>query len=362
MDYNLMWDLNTKEKLPRLTWWWWWWIFFIHNKKNPERAKQLMILWSTKNCERIKVNDFDWRRKYDISQAPGKLKFHGMTGIWYYDGTKMLEPFALEPSGFTVRWKGEKGELVPHTDNTYTFKGDPESYRVKIAKNDYEFDLKMVPWTDFMKEHRYNSNRYFKDYSYNILKIYGSKLSGSMKEPGTEKAAVKGTAYFQKVMVNAPAVPWYWGVLHAEDGSYIDYFNPHIGPQILRRTDRPRSIWDWGILSLNRGIQFYIAEQDKRLMFKKVSVTKKFTRDNLPIFQVSGRRGRERIEFTLKSYSRAYWRFEQPWWGRLNSILYYNEYPVTLESFLYRNGSEKITRDDLGYVVGNSEHSWGALL
>ena len=57
---ELMWDLNTDEKIKNLSWWWWWWIFFIKNPKNPARPRQLMILWSTKNCERIIVNDYDW--------------------------------------------------------------------------------------------------------------------------------------------------------------------------------------------------------------------------------------------------------------------------------------------------------------
>lgn len=362
MDYNLMWDLNTKEKQPGLTWWWWWWIFFIKNHENPERSKQLMILWSTKNCDRIKVNDYDWHRKGGISQKPGMLKFNGMTGIWYYDGKKMHEPFALVPSDYTVKWKGESGLLKPHTENTYIFEGDPENYRVLIEQDDYRFDFKMKPWSKFMSEHRYNSNRYLKNWSYNILKIYGSRLGGSMETPQGGREKVTGTAYFQKVMVNAPAVPWYWGVLHAEDGSYIDYFKPHLGFSMLRRTVKPRSIWDWGELALTRSLQFYIQERDSRLMFKKISITKGFTKDNLPVFRVSARKPGTKLEFTLRSYSRAHWRFEQPWWGRFNSILYYNEYPVVLEKFHFEDKDGRIKRDDLGYVTGNSEHSWGILI
>ena len=362
MDYNKMWDLNTGEKLDGLTWWWWWWIFFIKDRKNPKQSKQLMILWSTKNCDHVKVRDFDWHRKKDMVQKPGKLTFDGMTAVWYYNGRKMIEPLALVPSDFTVKWKGESGELIPHTSDTFTYKGNPDKYRVRITHDGYDFDFVMTPWNDFMSEHRYNANHYMGKFGYNILKIYGSQLRGSITEPGEQKEKISGTAYFQKVMVNAPSVPWYWGVIHAQDGSYIDYFMPHIGPPLLRRTVKPRSIWDWGELHLNRGLQYYIKERDDRLLFKKFSVYKKFTGDNLPVFHVSARSADARIDFILRSYSRAYWRFEQPWWGRFNSILYYNEYPVAMEAFRFRDQKSKITLEDLGYVTGNAEHSWGMLM
>jgi hypothetical protein len=356
-----MWDLNTEQKIDGLTWWWWWWIFFIKDPQNPERTRQLMILWSTKNCDRIKVNDFPWERKKPLIQKDGKLQFDGMVGIWYYDGRQMHEPFVLEPFDFTVKWKDESGILKPDSHQNHIFKGDPKKYTVYIEKDDYKFDFTMTPWNKFMDEHRYNANKYMGKMGYNILKIYGMKLSGSMESSERGKEKIEGTAYFQKVMVNAPAVPWYWTVLHIEDGSYIDYFIPHIGFSMLRRTDRPRSIWDFGEVPLNRGLQFYIRSRDERVMFKKVSVVKKFTKDNLPIFEVAARKPGTDIRFALKSYSRAYWRFEQPWWGRFNSIFYYNEYPVTMESFKYRDKKGTILLKDLGFVTGNCEHSWGIL-
>ena len=43
--------------------------------------------------------------------------------------------------------------------------------------------------------------------------LHGCKVEGSLDDQH-----VKGTAYFQKVCVQAPSVPWYWGVLHLDDG------------------------------------------------------------------------------------------------------------------------------------------------
>ncbi|GIR00415.1 MAG: hypothetical protein CM15mP9_1180 [Methanobacteriota archaeon] len=49
---------------------------------------------------------------------------------------------------------------------------------------------------------------------------------------------VSGTAYFQKVCVQAPSPPWFWGMLHFDDGSYIDWFVPHISPTLTAKDSR----------------------------------------------------------------------------------------------------------------------------
>ena len=56
-----MWDLDLEGRIHNLTWWWWWWLFFLKDPANPGRTRQLMILWSTKDTDWIKVNDYLWR-------------------------------------------------------------------------------------------------------------------------------------------------------------------------------------------------------------------------------------------------------------------------------------------------------------
>lgn len=372
---ELMWDLNTDEKIKNLTWWWWWWIFFIKNPKDPSRPRQLMILWSTKNCDHIYVNDYSWERNQDIVKTgePGKgpdgryrkrkMTFDGMTGIWYFDGERMHEPFALERSDFTVEWRGPKGYVRPHLDNVYLFSGDPDGYRVVIKKGDeHEFDLRMRPWNDFMSNHRLKVGHYVGKMGYNIYKIYGSLLKGHIRS-GEVNEDVEGTAYFQKVMVNAPATPWFWGVFHTENGSYIDYFNPHFGFPIWRKTADAESFWDKGGISLSRQFQFYDAEKNKRYEFRKGQVTvRKEVVDGLPTFWVEGTDGETRLSIKVRAYSRAYWRFQQKYLGFFKSVLYYNEYPSEMLEFRLEDGDRVVTLEDLGYIVGNIEHSWGWLV
>jgi len=364
MRESLMWDLNTEERIRNFTWWWWWWLLFIKDPKEPRRSRQLMILWSTKDCQRIKVNDHWWERRFDISKTDDETRFHGMTAAWYYDGRKMHEPFALEDSSFTVRRSSvDEGELLPESENRYVFSGKPGDYRLDIKRPGFDMKFRMGPWNAFMDRQRYKKARYIGKYGYNGLRIYGQKLSGTIgTADGTE--TVTGTAYFQKIMVNAPAFPWYWGVFHIEDGSFIDYMLPHVGLATGRKTEAPRSWRDGNGLRLSNRMQFYVAPEDKTYHFRVKRFNKTWTPEGLPVFQVLGRSkdGKAELELTLESYSRAFWRFEQRYLRWFNSTLYYNEYPVEVRKLEFREGGRRISLGDLGYVTGNCEHTWGKLL
>ena len=250
-DYRNIWILKTDNPIRNLTWWWWWWIFFIR-QEGSERTRQLMILWSTKYTDYVKVMGHDWTCKIPPVWDGNTLKFNGMTASWWYDGERMEDPQVLVESDFEVSHEGLKGELKPLLDGVdYRFYGSPEEYRVNIIDDRNDFRFVLTPWNRYLSEQRFNENQYTQKYSYNIMKIFGMKLSGSIAGE-----SIEGSAYFQRVTVNAPAAPWYWGVVHCEDGSYIDYFQPFIGPQIFRTTEKPTSLLDWGDIRLNRSIHF----------------------------------------------------------------------------------------------------------
>jgi hypothetical protein len=363
-----MWDLNLEGRIRKLTWWWWWWLFFLPDPEHPGRTRQLMILWSTKYTKWKKVMDQVWRPQRDIDRVVDedgvRLAFDGMTAAWWWDGRKMHDPLILEQDDFTVEGKGGEGLLNPHSPLDLRLQGSPQGYRLDISmpKEGHEFHLKMRPWTDFMSLHRFRANNFTKKYSYNILRIYGSKVSGSYLAHGEEVDAT-GTAYFQKVRVNAPGAPWYWCVLHTERGDYLDYFLPHLGLTIFRQKERPKSWLDRGEYMLGKSLQFWEEEAQFLHKFKRVRIRKTFTDDDLPVFHVHGENDQGTIELELESYARAYWRFEQPWLGGLRrSVLFYNEYPIEVRRFELTRGSRRISLDDLGWVTGNCEHTWGKLL
>ncbi len=359
-DYRSPWTLKFDNMLPDLSWYWWWWIFFIDNPDDPKKPKQLMILWSTKYADDILVHDKHWSVEKLPTWVGNKLKFNGMTAAWWFDGKTMNEPIVLDDMDFEVINNGQKGELRPLCkDADYRFFGSPDNYQVNIIDEKNDFRMKMSPWNDHLQEHRFSQNNYSKKYSYNILKIYGMKLKGKIDgEP------IKGSAYFQRVNVNAPAVPWYWGLVHCQSGDFIYYFNPFIGPQMFRTKRKQRSKLDFGDISLSKSAMYYHKETDTEYNFDKkdITVDHRFDGDTI-IFTVSGEDDEKRILIELKAYSRAHWRFQQPRKLGMKSILYYNEYPATLTSFEFekKDGSLKVIKKDLGRTHANFEHSWGKL-
>lgn len=359
--YENMWVLKTDDMIPNLTWWWWWWIFFIKDPANPGKTKQFMILWSTKYTDDITVMDKKWKVKKLPTWEDGVLKFNGMTAAWWFDGKNMFDPLVLEEMDFEVRHEGDAGELKPMLDGAdYRFFGSPEKYTVNIKDSKNDFHFEMTPWNDYLQEHRFNESHYTKKYSYNIMKIFGMKLKGSIAgQP------IEGSAYQQRVTVNAPAPTWYWGLVHCEDGSYIDYFMPFVGPQIFRTKEKARSRLDWGDIRLNRGIHFYHSPTDTEYRFRTRAVKIEHeVVEELPVFYISGKDKEKEFRLTLKAYSRAFWRFQQPKrWG-MRSILYYNEFPAEVVDFGFRtlDGKLKVDKSDLGETASNFEHSWGKLI
>ncbi len=358
-DHSIPWELKFDNMIPNKSWYWWWWLFFIDDPEKPAEPKQLMILWSTKYTDDITVD----RKRWSVNELPhredGVLKFDGMAAAWWYDGDTMHDPLLLKEMNFEVENGGKKGELRPICDGDYRFFGSPRKYRVHIVDAENDFRLELTPWNEYMQKHRFKENYYTKKYSYNIMKIYGMKLSGTI-----EGEDVTGTAYFQRVNVNAPATPWYWGLVHCETGSFIHYFNPFIGPQIFRTKGKQRSRLDWGDISLSKTLHFYHRESDTEYKFRKKDITldHSFEGDN-PVFYIRGDDGEKRLYMELEAYSRAYWRFQQPRRFGMKSILYYNEYPATLREFRFeeKDGSLTVDKGDLGKTSANFEHTWGKM-
>lgn len=359
VPYKNIWKLRTDNMIEGHSWHWWWWIFFIKNPENPMRPKQLMILWSSKYTDRVKVDHKWWHMDKPPHYVGNNLKFNGMAAAWYFDGKNMQDPLVLREGDFTVTNSGKKGELDPKIEGTdYRFYGSKDEYRVNIQDDENDFKFRLTPWNSYLNKHRLNENKYFRGYNYNILKILGMKLDGAI-----DGKDIEGSAYFQRVSMNAPAMPWYWGIIHCEDGSFIQYFNPFIGPQIFRKGKKQRSLLDWGDISLSKSLLFYHRETDTEYKFRSKDIQIKHSiSDELPSFVITGEDDEKRIKIELDAYSRALWRFEEPNKLRRNSVFHYNEYPAELTDFYFQDNSNEVEKDDLGRTYSNFEHSWGKLL
>ena len=257
-DLSLLWRLDVMPPIPRLSWWWYWVIMFVPDPDNPGRSRQLMVLWSTKETPAIRVSGHWWKpgSRMSIDEHGGHV-IPGMVCAWWYDGKRMFEPLVIRECRMALvndehpLWPasgtGEgAGAIVPILDEDFSLgmrpgnegfwlclTSDPEA-RAEGAPTSFEAEL--TPWWGPPSTLTYRNNVYGLDMGYDILRLQGTKLS--LKVDGEE---FEGTAYFQKVSVQAPSFPWFWGMLHFDDGSYIDWFKPHITPGMTSMDDTPVS-------------------------------------------------------------------------------------------------------------------------
>ena len=347
-----IWKIDESSRISRVAWDWWWWLIFLP-EKNSKKTKQLMILWSTKKCKKISVNDLWWERKGSLERTPEGAKFGGIIAAWYFDGEKMITPLILEEHEIFL-----KQGKIEDSGHKFIMEGNGQ-FSLKIDTGNRKFILKTENWTKFLSKERLTKEIYFGRNIYENLKIYGRKISGKIIENGKGKKA-SGTAYFQRVNVNAPPIPWCWGMFHCSEGSFIEYFASQIGLPCLKRTGMHESIFNNGEISLKKKLHFFHEPTKKHYKFSNFAL-KKIVDGELPTFLITASQKGKSLRMKLKTYSRVCWSFSQPLIRDFATKLFYNEYPTSLEEFELRDGKKIITRGDLGRASGNSEFSWGVL-
>ena len=357
MTWAEVFDADPTHQLPHRTWWWWWFIFFFRNRENPARTKQMVLLWGTRNCRRLVINGHAWEhRQDDLVRTDHAIDCAGVAAGWWYDGTTMHDPLFVDDGPLHGEWDGG-GLLALDNGNRYAFDATKTPQRVVVRRPGLEIALDVHPWTEYLSQIVPTGKRYLSHLGYQMHKIRGVRVSGSI-DFGGRSEALEGSAYFQKVRINSPTSPWYWGVFHARDGSYLDFFMPHLGPQALRRTARHDSPWDWGERYLSNSFQFYEAGTGELHKIKDVEIAKDYV-DDLPVFRIDGEMAGKRVAMEMTTYARATWVIRQPVWGPITNVLHYNEYPANVTRFEFSDGRRRATLDDIGPVVGNCEHSWG---
>ena len=388
-DYSSLWRLDIMPSLPRLSWWWWWVILFIPDPDNPSRSRQLMVLWSSKETPAIRVNDHWWKpgSRMRVDEHNGHV-VPGMVCSWWYDGKEMHEPLIMKECKMVSlddkhplwpnKGSGEgSGAVIPLVDDDLSLgltEGNKKFWlnltSDEVAqKNGAPKSIKaeLTPWWGPPSKLTYKNNVFFSNMGYDILRIQGTKAS--IEIDGQE---FEGTGYFQKVSVQAPTLPWFWGMLHFDDGSYLDWFMPHLSFSCLNLDDKPWKLRDiFRNPKIGSGI-FHDAKRDGTEEFKNCEVEllepddgEEILIDNdgnkLPKFRVRLWNEKTKISLEVRAASRAKWTFDQPTRAGMVSHLTYNEYPLELLRISILDEKGLRTKKDYSWIHGNAEHSWGLL-
>ena len=365
-DLSSLWKLQNIPPIHHLTWDWWWWLVMLDDENGNPAGKQLMVLWSTKDNPLVEVNGHPWmpvgRPGFDDD---GGIAMDGMVAAWWYDGEKLIEPLVLEESRIIViaedhsSWPYEKGGVVAsNTEREFSMGLNPEENKfwLKLETEYGDFDLTMTPWNNAMSSMKVAQAEYGLGMGYGISRLHGALCTGII-----DGGEVNGTAYFQKVCVQAPSPPWFWGVLHLDDGSYIDWFLPHISPTITAKDSRPWKRRDFTHYPLSMGGLFHDVDRQRSERFSQVKVDRTCNENGHPTFHVHMWNGVTEIRIQAKAVARAHWTFDQPTRGGMKSHLTYNEYPLDVVKLEIEDEQGVRTRKDWGVIRGNAEHSWGLL-
>lgn len=387
-DFSSLWRLDVMPPIRRLSWWWWWALILVPDPENPSRSKQLMVLWSTKETPAIRVSGHWWKpgNRMHIDEDGGHV-LPGMVCAWWYDGEDMHEPLVMRECRMASipdthpLWPGEgegkgSGAVVPLISEDMSIGMSPgnESFWINLTSDPEArskgapktFEAELTPWWGPPSELTYRNNVYFLGMGYDILRLQATKCK--LVVDGEE---MEGTGYFQKVTVQAPSFPWFWGMLHFDDGSYLDWFMPHVSPMWTVTDEKPWRLRDvFRTPNIGTGV-FHDRKGGKTHSFDNCEVKlsmptgKDALLDDdgnpLPRFNVKVWNDQSSVTIQVRAASRAKWVFDQPTRASWVSHLTYNEYPLEVESIRVEDGSEVRTLDDYQWIHGNAEHAWGVL-
>ena len=343
-------------------WFWWFWLFFIHDgsTKKTGKCRQLMVIWSIKKDAHIACNSLEIETKEQIEKKGEHLwKLNGAAAAWYFDGSEMHEDFVLETSRMEL--DGEKLSLVAPGENCSSFSLEGEEYVTKIKSGTHEFEFR-AKQTDLHKAVGPVHGKTSFPFGMEVegTRLERLKLSGREVRNG-KSTKLQGTAYFQKILVAAPAPQWYWGLYHFDDGSFFTYMVPYVGRAALADNAWEGARLKKPTLPMQQDIMLYHAPSGRVFEGNIVHVLPKNEGGKLWSHTILGKGKNFEIEAFANAYSHACWKFTKKV-GLLpaKSNFRYNEYPAVLERLeVHMEDGKKIA---LKNGWGNMENSWGFLI
>jgi hypothetical protein len=344
------------------TWFWWFWLFFIHDEgtKKTGKCEQLMILWSIKKDAQISCNGMDIKIPRQIEPASnGKWLLNGAAAAWHFGEKGMQENLVLEKSGMLLDPKARLLFAPGKTPSSFSLKGGKFITRIKSGGLEFELVAKQEDLHKAVGPIHGKTSLPL-GMSVEATRIERLSLSGTKKRDG-RSIPIKGTAYFQKVLVAVPPPQWYWGLYHFPDGSFLTYMVSYAGRAMLAGNLWEKPSLKKPTLPVQQDIMLYHAPTGRVFQSASVAVSPKDEGGGLWSHHVKAKGKGFSIEAHAQAYSHACWEFEKKAMGALpKSAFKYNEYPSVLKlARLRTSDGEEIS---LSNGWGNMENSWGFLL
>ncbi|VVB53782.1 Uncharacterised protein [uncultured archaeon] len=337
MDVNL-WSCDESAR-SRLGWDWWW----IHLFLEGPRPRHVMTLWSHRAKE-ARINDVRYK-PFAPRKSGGDVVFPTLIGGWSYSGGCVVtHPVKVGSArGFDDGMEYDKGNV---------FKTEGEGLRFNADCAGERYNVLLSPWNK--QQGIMTSCGTKAGYGYGIITAINLKAEGTLESGGTITPAL-GSAYFQKVTVNVPMSPWYWGVAHGNRGDYVDYFFPYLGSAVLNRRGSLVAASKQKRFPFIRmfGLRHNESKTSAQFGNAKIEVTPD---EETPSYTITAKRGREKAKAVFQTLGRA--RFVV----KTSMLFHYNGFPAELVEFEYEKDGERITLSDFGKAQASCEHTWGTII
>jgi len=319
-----------------------------------------MVLWVTRNCEKLRVNDsYIWRPATPMETHENHAAFDSIVASWYYDGNRMREAFILDHGITETWWQDNRGGIRTKTEKgVYSFSGSPADFQLSLNNENVELELTIRRWNDAMAKLLPTAKTFSGNMGYSMLK-YRALVSSGKVRIGEAETSLNGRCYFQKVRMSITPC-WYWATVQWDNGSYLQYFLPHFGIPMLRRSTSHDSVMDWGEKMVSKTLRFYNADEDREYVMKDIKFSKRYD-NGLPIFNVKASSDEAELSIETTTYARCCWKISQPLFGPIWHGIFYNEYPARVTRFKFKSGICTIGNDDFGKSYCNCEHTWGTV-
>ena len=83
-DFSSLWRLDVMPPIYGLSWWWYWVLILVPDPDKPNRSKQLMTLWSTKETKAVRVSGHWWEPGSRMHKDEhGGFVIPGMVCAWW---------------------------------------------------------------------------------------------------------------------------------------------------------------------------------------------------------------------------------------------------------------------------------------
>jgi hypothetical protein len=242
---------------------------------------------------------------------------------------------------------------------TYSFGGSPADFKLDANSEKVGIELSMQRWKDTMAKLVPTGRDFIGNMGYSMLK-YRALLSSGRIRVGEIETPVKGRSYFQNVRISSITPCWYWATVQWDNGAYLQYFLPHIGMPMLRRSVSHKSSMDWGEKMISKTLNFCDPEEEKEYFMEDIRITKRYE-NGLPIFSVNAFSDEGELTIEMAAYARCCWNISQPLIGPIWHGIFYNEYPARVTHFEFKSGTRRVSHGDFGKSYCNCEHTWGAI-